>query len=250
LESSQFVLTLSFFVIAMVYSSVGFGGGSSYLALLAQPVFMLTPEEIRPTALFCNIIVVTGGAIIFYRAGKINWRDVWPFLVVSIPFAYLGGFLKLEDDTFYIVLAVTLIISSFFLWIHPERSSYGERFNKTPINMAVGGGIGFLSGLVSIGGGIFLSPILHFIKWSEAKRISALASLFILVNSIGGLAGQFNRGTADISFEFLLPLLLAVFIGGQIGSRLGARAFNPVHIKRITAALILVAGINILLDHL
>src|SRR5688572_4542894 len=193
MDSLQFILLGSFLFIAMVYASVGFGGGSSYLALLAQPMFMLLPEVIRPTALLCNIIVVTGGTIIFYHEGKINWRDVWPFLVASIPFAYLGGYWKLEHDTFFIVLGFTLIIAAIVLWIKPQNQSAENRYNKTYINVLLGGSIGFLSGLVSIGGGIFLSPVLHFLNWSEAKRISALASLFILVNSISGLAGQFQR---------------------------------------------------------
>ena len=242
------ILLFSFFVIAIIYSSVGFGGGSSYLALLAQPMFALLPDTIRPTALLCNIIVVTSGTIIFYREGKINWKDVWPFLVSSIPFAYLGGLWRLENQTFFIVLGCTLVLAAIALWIKPENVHAENRLNKTPINMLLGGGIGFLSGLVSIGGGIFLSPILHFLNWSEAKRISALASLFILVNSISGLAGQLQQ-RATINWNFIWPLLLAVFIGGQIGSRLGAQKFNPVYVKRITAALILVAGGKILIDH-
>lgn len=250
MDSSQLILIGSFFLIALVYASVGFGGGSSYLALLAQPMFELIPEVIRPTALLCNIIVVTGGTIIFYREGKINWKDVWPFLVASIPFAYLGGFWKLEQHTFFIILGVTLIVAAIVLWIQPQKHSSENRYNNTPVNMLLGSSIGFLSGLVSIGGGIFLSPVLHFINWSEAKRISALASLFILVNSISGLAGQFQRGLPDIQWSFLIPLLLAVLVGGQIGSRLGAKKFNPIYIKRITAALILLAAINILKDHL
>lgn len=250
MDSTQLLLIGSFFLIALVYASVGFGGGSSYLALLAQPMFFLLPEVIRPTALLCNIIVVTGGTIIFYREGKINWKEVWPFLAASIPFAYLGGFWKLEHHTFFIVLGITLIIAAIVLWIQPQHRSSENRYNNTPFNMLLGSSIGFLSGLVSIGGGIFLSPVLHFLAWSEPKKISALASLFILVNSISGLAGQFQRGLPNIQWSFLIPLLFAVLIGGQIGSRLGAQKFNPMYIKRITASLILLAAINILKDHL
>jgi uncharacterized membrane protein YfcA len=246
----QLILIASFFLIAVVYASVGFGGGSSYLALLAQPMFGLLPEVIRPTALLCNIIVVTGGTIIFYRDGKISWREVWPFLLVSIPMAYLGGYWKLKDDVFFILLGCTLLIASVFLWIQPEKISVSEnKVNSTPLNIFLGGSIGFLSGLVSIGGGIFLSPLLHLLRWSDAKRISALASLFILVNSISGLLGQFQKGLHAISWSFILPLLLSVLIGGQIGSRLGSQKFNPVYIKRITAGLIFMAALLILQDH-
>jgi uncharacterized protein len=251
MSQEHVILAASFLLIALIYASVGFGGGSSYLALLAQPMFMLLPEVIRPTALLCNIIVVTGGTIIFYRENKIVWKEMWPFLVASVPMAYLGGFWKLEHRTFFVVLGVTLLIASIGLWIQPEKLGQSEKkFNSTSINLLLGGSIGFLSGLVSIGGGIFLSPILHFLNWGEAKKISALASLFILVNSISGLAGQFNKGVTSIELSYLLPLLLAVFIGGQIGSRLGAKKFNPLYIKRITAVLILAAGVNILWDNL
>jgi uncharacterized protein len=250
MEFNTIILTSGFFIIALIYSSVGFGGGSSYLALLAQPAFLLLPEEIRPIALCCNIIVVTSGAVIFYREGKIIWKEVWPFLIFSVPMAYVGGFWKLGELTFFIVLGITLIVASFFLWIQPEAlNQHQKKPNSLPLNIALGGGIGFLSGLVSIGGGIFLSPALHFMRWSEPRKISALASLFILVNSISGLAGQFMRGLPPLKPYLLIPLVIAVFAGGQIGSRMGARKFNSLYIKRITALLTLVAGILILREH-
>ncbi|HYG18160.1 MAG TPA: sulfite exporter TauE/SafE family protein [Ohtaekwangia sp.] len=250
METGQAILIASFFMIALVYASVGFGGGSSYLALMAQPMFMLLPEIIRPTALLCNIIVVTGGTIIFYREGKIAWREVWPFLVASVPMAYLGGAWRLHDDAFFVLLGITLLIASFFLWLQPEhKDQQPSRYNRRRTNVLLGGGIGFLSGLVSIGGGIFLAPLLHLLRWSDARRISAVASLFILVNSISGLAGQFRTGFPVVEWKFMLPLLLAVLIGGQIGSRLATRSFNTLYIKRITAVLIFLASLNILKDH-
>lgn len=248
-NQSLYILIGGFFFIALIYASVGFGGGSSYLALLAQPMFLLMPDVIRPTALLCNIIVVSGGTIIFYREGKINWKDVWPFLVVSVPLAWLGGLIRLDDRPFFLLLGATLILASIFLWKQPKQNTLTSKWNTPVVNASIGGIVGFLSGLVSIGGGIFLSPILHLLNWNEAKRISALAGLFILVNSISGLAGQWQRGLPTLEWHFILPLLAAVFIGGQLGSRLGARSFNPVYIRRITAALILVAGVNILLKH-
>lgn len=247
--NTSYLLIAGFFLIALIYASVGFGGGSSYLALLAQPLFMLLPDVIRPTALLCNIIVVTGGTIIFYREGKISWKEVWPFLVASVPLAWLGGLIRLEDRAFFLVLGFTLVTASLFLWKQPKLQHHESKWNTTFVNTSLGGVVGFISGLVSIGGGIFLSPILHLLNWNEAKRISALASLFILVNSISGLAGQWQRGLPVIEWQFILPLLAAVFFGGQLGSRLGARSFNPIYIRRITAALILIAGVNILMKH-
>jgi uncharacterized membrane protein YfcA len=251
MDMNSLILIACFFLIALIYASVGFGGGSSYLALLSQPMFALLPEVIRPTALLCNIIVVTGGTIIFLRDGKISWKEVWPFLVVSVPMAYLGGLWKLNDDTFFVLLGFSLLIAAIFLWIQPEEINPSKKkFNNTGVNLLLGGGIGFLSGLVSIGGGIFLSPVLHFLRWSDARKISALASIFILVNSLGGLAGQLQKGISNLSWSFVLPLLLSVLIGGQIGSRLGSHKFNPLYIKRVTAGLILVASIFILVEHL
>lgn len=250
MDQTTVILFICFFIIALIYASVGFGGGSSYLALLAQPMFHLLPEVIRPTALLCNIIVVTGGTLIFIRDKKVSWGQVWPFLVASVPMAYLGGLWKLEDSVFFVLLGISLFIAAIFLWIQPERvREDAKKFNSTGINLALGGGIGFLSGLVSIGGGIFLSPVLHFLRWSDARRISALASLFILVNSISGLAGQLQKGVSGIDWKFIVPLLIAVLVGGQIGSRLGSQRFNHLYVKRITAALIFVAAIFILMEH-
>lgn len=245
-----YVLAFCFFVIAVVYASVGFGGGSSYLALLAQPFFGLLPDTIRPTALLCNVVVVTGGTIIFYKQNKIDWTKIWPFLVASVPLALMGGMWKLNQQSFFLLLAFTLIIASVLLWIQPE-SMKGENkwMQRLDTKIALGGGIGFLSGLVSIGGGIFLSPILHLTNWAEAKRISALASVFILVNSISGLTGHFLGKGINVEPSFIVPLLVVVLVGGQIGSRLGAVRLNPLYIKRITAVLILLAALNILKDH-
>lgn len=244
-----YILIISFFFVALVYSSVGFGGGSSYLALMAQPFFGLMPDTIRPAALLCNIVVVTGGTIIYYREGKISLKEIWPFLIASVPMAFLGGYWKLRDDTFFVLLGFTLLLASIFLWLKPKEEA---KLNKNSVMgpVLLGSGIGFLSGLVSIGGGIFLAPVLHILNWFEAKRIAALASVFILVNSIGGLIGQIASGLQNFKWDFIIPLLVAVLIGGQIGSRLSAKKFNTIYIRRITAILILLAALNILKDHL
>ncbi len=246
-----YILLASFFIIALIYSSVGFAGGSSYLAVLSLSLFGLAFPIIRSTALFCNIIVATGGVFVFYREGKLSLKECWPYMVISVPMAYVGGFWPIKEGTFFILLGMTLVTVPFFLWFQPQENGGAEVDTKSILQKStLGGAIGFLSGLVGIGGGIFLSPALHLLRWSEPKRISAIASLFILVNSIGGLAGQFNRGIPDFRWQFLVPLLAAVLVGGQIGSRLGAKSFNAVYIRRITAVLIFIAGANILKDHL
>ena len=241
-----YILLISFFLIAVVYSSVGFGGGTSYLAVMAlMGVDFLV---MKPAALLCNIVVVAGGTYIFYKNGKLDLKKILPFIIVSIPMAFLGGFYKLGEGPFFIILGIALVTASLLLWFQPQQKEKKMR-SSLPLNIGLGAGIGFLSGLVSIGGGIFLAPVLHLTNWDEAKKISALASFFILVNSISGLLGQFAQ-SVTLDFGFILPLLAAVLVGGQIGSRLGANKFNPLYIKRITAILILVAGANILKDHL
>jgi len=247
METSVVILIIGFFLIALIYSSVGFGGGTSYLALLGQSFFFISQPQIKTTALLCNIIVVTGGTYIFYKSGKLDLKKSWPFLVASVPFAFLGGFWRLNDTTFFVILGATLVFAAVLLWLKPKDEKPALK-NSTAINFGIGGGIGFLSGLVGIGGGIFLSPILHLLRWDDAKKISALASIFILVNSVSGLAGQLSQ-KPHIDWGLVAPLLIAVFAGGQVGSRLGATKFDPIHIKRITALLILLAGLNILRDH-
>ena len=242
-----YLVVAVFFIIALTYASVGFGGGSSYLALLGVMAFSF--ELIRPTALLCNIVVVTGGTYLFYKKGYIDFRKALPFIVASIPMSFLGGYYPIKAKSFFIILGISLIVAGLLLWFQQNIQNRNKPISSSvALNTGIGGSVGFLSGLVSIGGGIFLSPILHLLKWDEVKKISAIASLFILVNSISGLAGQLTR-SPNIDWKFTWPLLLAVFVGGQIGSRLGVQTFNPKTIKRITAILIFIAGGHIIYQH-
>jgi hypothetical protein len=243
----DYLLLSAFFVIAVIYASVGFGGGTSYLALMA--IWAVPFDAMRPAALLCNIVVVTGGTWIFYREGLLKFREIWPILIFSIPMAFVGGYVPIRENAFFVILGVTLVVAAAALWFQDRvASSEVRRSSHWYHGALIGGGVGFLSGLVSIGGGIFLSPLLHFLSWDHARKISAVASAFILVNSIGGLAGQLTQA-ATVDWGLILPLAAIVFIGGQVGSRWGARKFNATHIRKVTALLIFVAGMNILFNH-
>jgi uncharacterized membrane protein YfcA len=219
MSSDIVLLATLFFSIALVYASVGFGGGSSYLAILALAGF--APDTIRPTAL--------------------------PFLFASIPAAYLGGSLPTTNTSvFFSVLAGALLVGSCLLWIPPKTAETPRKMSFVE-QAAIGGSLGILSGFIGIGGGIFLSPLLHLFRWGEAREVSALACVFILVNSVSALAGQASAIPA-LPWNDVLPLAIAVLAGGQIGSRLGALKLNPLHVRRITAFVIAVAAIRIIIE--
>ena len=243
-------LLLFFFVIAFVYASVGFGGGSSYLALLAMYAFPF--QEMRLTALVCNIIVVTGGTIVFVRNRQVDFKKMIPLVLLSVPMAFLGATMKISERTFFIILGASLVIAAILLWIKTNRK-HDSTFQAKPgviKDGVLGGSIGFLSGMVGIGGGIFLSPMLNLINWDTARKIAATASIFILVNSVAGIVGQLTQLPADVNYMRIIMLCIAVFAGGQLGSRTGAVKFNLLMIRRITAALVLIAGVNVLLKYL
>jgi len=241
---------LFFLIIAFIYSSVGFGGGSSYLAVLAMYSFPY--QEIRLTALICNIIVVIGGVFIYIQNKQIEWKKILPLTLISVPMAYLGAVLKISQEIFFLTLGITLIIAALLLWTKTDTKNDGEisenAGNSLLRNGFLGGGIGFLSGLVGIGGGIFLSPLLNLMKWDTPRKIAATSSVFILVNSVSGIFGQLSKLSSDIDYFRILSLCFAVFIGGQIGSRMSLK-WNPLVIKRMTAVLVLVAGINVLIKY-
>lgn len=236
-----------FMLIALFYSSAGFGGGSSYLALLA--LYALPFTQIRSISLICNIIVVTGGVYIFFKSGHYKWRKVLPLVLASVPLAFLGGLIPLRQDFFFIMLGTALILAGISMWFRPSKikEQYASTRQKTPwYNAAYGGGVGLISGMLGIGGGIFLAPILHLTRWDNAKAIAATSSFFILVNSIAGLAGQVLNDKFEASWELTIMLAVAVFIGGQIGSRLSAVQFSQNSVKNVTALLIFFVGMRIL----
>lgn len=245
----HYELLLFFLVVAAIYASVGFGGGSSYLAILTFYQFPFA--EMKLTALTCNIIVVTGGTIIFARDKQVPWRKAIPLIVASVPLAFLGARMRLSQDTFFIILGCSLIAAAILLWMKTRKASdFEPKPTSESISLVLGGAIGFLSGMVGIGGGIFLAPLLNLLRWDTPKRIAATASLFILVNSISGIAGQLSNLHTDINYTRIALLCGAVLIGGQIGSRLSAAKLNMLVIRRTTAVLVFAAGIEVLSKHL
>ena len=240
-------LPLSFFITAMLYAAVGFGGGSTYSALL---VLAEIDYHILPSiALICNLIVVSGGTYRFYCAGHVDFKRITPWLLTSVPAAWLGGILNVPETLFIGLLGISLLAAGLrMLWTGREKhkiSIHQYRF----LPFLIGAVLGFLAGIVGIGGGIFLAPILYFLRWDNAKEIAATCSVFILVNSLSGLTGQFMKlndveRLSDISAYWML--FLAVLIGGQIGSILGAKHLNSKIIRFITAVLILYVSMRLI----
>ena len=234
-----------FAFVALIYASVGFGGGSTYSALLA--LSGVDYKLIPVIALLCNIIVVTGGTIRFARAGLIDWRQVLPLVAVSAPLAFVGGLVPLKQSVFYLLLGGGLFLSSVVLLVRVE--TFLTRRFPIPFLLAISGAAGLLAGLSGIGGGIFMSPVLHMIRWADAKRIAAFASLYILINSITGIAGQLVKaGPVSLmnpTAEYW-PLMLAVLIGGQMGSYLGLKLLSATWLRRLTALLVGYVAIRLL----
>ncbi|AOW19269.1 sulfite exporter TauE/SafE family protein [Urechidicola croceus] len=244
-------IVLLFFCVAVLYSSVGFGGGSSYLAILSLTTLAFT--QIRATALLCNIMVVTSGTLIYAKNGFYNWKKVLPLVLFSVPMAFIGGYLKISQVFFFILLGSTLLIAAFFMWMskYITQKSKEKNYQKSIIkDISYGGFIGFISGMVGIGGGIFLAPLLHLTNWDTPKKIAATASFFILVNSIAGLIGQYQNPDFSIEPNITILLLFTVFIGGQIGSRISTKKISPFILKRTTAVLIAFVGFRILVKYL
>ncbi len=229
-----------------MYSSAGFGGGSSYLALLSLSALPYT--EFRFIALACNIVVVATTSYLFYRSKMISFRKIWPLLFCSVPMAFLGGTILLQERLFFLLLATFLGVSSMAMIVRKPNETVYQSSAKA--NGLIGGGIGFLSGLIGIGGGIILSPILHLTNWDTAKRISGATAFFILVNSIAGLAGQFSKEISFSNGTTLVFLVLAVGLGGQLGGRLNLHFLKPKMIRRLSAFIILVVALRIFYKYL
>ncbi len=240
-------LPFIFFFIALFYSSVGFGGGSSYLALLS--LFLVDFYEIRSTALVLNICVVTIGTLTYIRHRVFNLKLFWPFLVSSIPMAYLGAQLKLSQQVFFLILGTLLILSGGFMILRYLKSRMKSKEFTLNKKFSLGGGIGFMAGLSGIGGGVFLSPVLNLLNWSNPRSVASLASIFILVNSVAGLIGLSVAGTFHLNAELIVKLVIAVVLGGSLGAYLSNIKFNLRFIGILTALLVVYVGLRLVLLH-
>ena len=238
-------LSILFFVTAALYSSVGFGGGSTYLTLLliwGVPYFMFPV-----IALSCNIIVVSGNCFNYIRAGKLNLKLLTPYLIGSIPLAFIGGSLPIEKRSFEILLFLVLATAGVLLLLNFKSYDDKEKsYKKIPIliSVLIGGTLGFTSGIVGIGGGIFLSPILFLIRAGRPKHIVTTASLFILINSVSGIIGQLTKNSVLTEIPNYWYLLVAVLIGGQIGNFLNLKVFPTRILVLITSCLVLFVAIR------
>jgi len=239
------ILSIFFFITAIFYSSVGFGGGTTYLALM---LIWDIPYYIFPIlALICNIIVVSGNSINYVRSGNLNLKLLTPYLMGSVPFAFFGASISITKELFEILLFVILIIAGIFLLIKSKSFNDDQiEINSIPklISVSIGSIIGFTSGIIGIGGGIFLSPILFLMKAGYPKQIATTASLFILINSIFGVAGQLTKDIVFDEFLNFWPLFIVVLIGGQIGNFLNIKFLSGKTLAIITSLLVMFVAIR------
>lgn len=240
-SSDLIFLFVAITVIAFLYSSVGHAGASGYIAVMT--LFGLTTPVIRPTALVLNILVAAIGSFQFWRAGHFSWKLFWPFALLSVPAAYFGGYLQLPARIVKIILGLVLLLSAARLFFR-RGDPPGTAPPPLPAALTVGTGIGFLSGLTGTGGGIFLTPLLLFAKWAKTKQASAVSALFILVNSIAGLAGFISARQSVPQLAFILSG--AAITGGALGSYLGSRKLPVRTIAILLATVLVIAGYKLI----
>ena len=241
------LLLVLVFLVAAAYASVGHGGASGYLAVLS--FFGLAPAAMASGALMLNLLVAGLSFQAYYRAGHFRWRLLWPFLVASIPAAFIGGLVNVPSKAYMAVLGAVLVFAALRLAFAADAREAGtpvaDEPGRLPLAAALpaGAGIGFLSGLIGVGGGIFLSPLLILMKWADTRRTAAVSAAFIWINSAAGLYGHLSRWT--LNWRELAWLVAAAFAGGLTGSQLGARRFGGLWQRRILAAVLLLAAVKL-----
>lgn len=242
IDISIILIVLAIFVVAVLYSSVGHGGASGYLAVMA--LVAVPQAQTRPSALILNVFVASIAAFQFYRSGFFSWRTFLPFAAASIPFAFVGGMIVLPTNAYKLVLGMVLILAAARLAWKWTSDAEGKPPNVW-LALTIGAVIGLLSGLVGVGGGIFLTPILLLMNWAATKTAAGVSAMFILVNSVSGLVGNYSQ-------VVLLPAevwlwIAAAIAGGIVGSTLGAKKFDSLMLRRVLAAVLLFAGVKLIL---
>jgi len=233
------------FVVAFLYASVGHGGGSGYLALMA--IFSIAPDVMKPTALLLNLFVSLTSFIQFYRGKHFSWKIFLPFAIASIPMSFVGGTLTVDTFLYKKILGVLLLIPIVRFLFFANITVKDLKKSNTALSLLIGGAIGFLSGLIGIGGGIILSPVLLLLKWADMKQAAGISALFIFVNSLAGLAGQFTKG---IHFSPDMYAYVAIaFTGGICGAYFGSMRFNQSVLKYVLAVVLMVAAYKLLFTH-
>ena len=240
--SLLFLLAGCILAVAILYSCVGHGGASGYLAVLA--LFSVSPVAFKPTALLLNILVSAVATFHFARAGHFSWRLFWPFAVTSIPFSFVGGTLSLPTHIYQPIVGIVLLASAYRLY--PRKVPEATEVLRPSITaaLAIGAALGFLSGLTGVGGGIFLSPLLLLLGWARVKEVSAVAALFILVNSISGLLGHI--GSLQEMPRYVPILAVAALAGGITGSFFGSNRIPASGIVRVLSVVLIIAGCKLL----
>jgi uncharacterized protein len=235
------LLAFGMLLAAFGYAAVGHGGASAYIAAMA--LAGVAPAEMRPMALLLNVLVSSLGSWKFYRAGFFRWRLFWPFAVVSIPMAYLGGALNLPGNAYKILVGVVLLYAAWQLWRSGGSGAEMREVREPPLGwaMLIGAGMGLLAGLTGVGGGIFLSPLLLMLGWAGTKQTSAVSAPFILVNSLAGLTAVFIARSASLP-GYVAILAPAVLVGGWLGAEYGSRRFANPLVRRLLAVVLALAG--------
>lgn len=243
---SSITLLVLIFLVALLYASVGHGGASGYLAAMSLVGGWL-PTQMSTSALLLNLFVAGTAWLMFWRAGHGSLSLLWPFVVLSVPAAFIGGWLPISAQTYRWLLAVCLLVAAVRLCLPSMRD--GRRYQEPPpvVALPVGGVIGLISGIVGVGGGIFLSPLMVLLRWADVKRTAATSAAFIVVNSLAGLAGRLMTGRLVIGS--LAPLVITAFAGGMVGSRLGANHFSGLWLRRLLAVVLVIAAGKLLVTH-
>ncbi|MGY4385010.1 putative membrane protein YfcA [Pedobacter sp. UYP24] len=245
METSYLLFYCLLFIIAFLYASVGHGGASGYLALMA--LFAVAPAVMKPTALLLNLFVSSTSFIQFYRGGHFKWKLFWPFALASIPLSFVGGMMVIENNIYKKILGVLLLIPVVRFLFFKNTDPKDFRSVNIPLSLFIGGIIGLLSGMIGIGGGIILSPVILMLKWADQKQTAAISAAFIFVNSVAGLGGQLIKG-----FDFNIHMLGYVgvaFAGGILGAYFGALKFPQNILKNVLACVLALAAYKLLFTH-